>query len=63
MEIWIDIVVSSQGYEGVSSGRDRGVYGGSVNISRSDIILVGKGGIEEDIEDNISRQEKEISIT
>ena len=57
MEIWVNIVEISQGYEGVSSSRDSGVCRGSVNISRAGIQLVGKGDIEEEIEYNISCQE------
>ena len=55
-------MASSQGSEGVSSSRHIGVCHGSGNISQTSIQLVDEGGIEEDIEDTISCQEKECSI-
>ena len=58
MQIWVDIVESSQGYEGVSSIRDIVACRDLGNISQAVIQLVGKGVIEEYIEDKISCQEK-----
>ena len=63
IEIWIDIVARSQGPEEVSSIRYRGVCRGSGNIPQAGIQLVGKGGTEEEVGDNISCQEKERSIS
>ena len=54
MEIWINIVASSQGAEGVSSSGYSGVCHRSVNIPRAGIQLVGKVSTEEEVEDNIS---------
>ena len=53
MEIWINIVASSQGPEGVPSSGDSGVCSGSGYIPRAGIQLVGKGGTEEEVKDNI----------
>ena len=58
MEIWIEIVVIFQGSEGVSSIIDGRVRRVSGNRSRAVFQLVGKCGIEEEVKDNISCQEK-----
>ena len=63
MEISIDIVAISQVPEGVSSIGYSTVYRGSVNRPQAGIQLVGKGSIEEEVEDNIPRQEEERSIS
>ena len=63
MERWINIVAISQGPKGVSSSGYSRVCRGSGNITRAGIQLVGKGGTEEEIEDNIPRQEEELSIS
>ena len=48
----------SQESEGVSSSRDSGVCHGSGILFVPHIQLVGKGGTEEEVEDNIPSQEK-----
>ena len=59
MKRWFDIVKRSQVSKGVSTSNESGVYRVLVNRSRASIQLVGKGGIEEEIEDNIYFQENE----
>ena len=56
MERWIYIVKISQGHEGKSYSAYIVVYHRSGYRPRSGIKLVGKGGTEEEIEDNIPRQ-------
>ena len=58
MEIWINIVASSQGSEEVSSIRYIVVCRGSGNRFLAGVQLVGKCGIEEEVKYNIYCQEK-----
>ena len=51
-----------QGSKGVYSSRDSGLCRGSGNISQAEVQLVSKVGIAEEVDDNISHQEKECSI-
>ena len=49
VQIWIYIVASSQGPEGLLSSRNSVVFRGSENRSQSGIQLVGKGVTEEKV--------------
>ena len=63
MDIWFDVMASSQGYEGGASSRDILVCHGSENRSPAGVQLVGECSVEEEVKYNIPRQENIIFLT